>query len=777
MPAASGWARGREAALVLPPKEVSLPRVAIFFSGCMPPGAAALVRAATASLHARGWEVLGLRQGYTPWLRAPRALREGVDWVRLPGPAAHDDAALRALLEVGDRAVGADVDRASDLLDPERTLDLRRALDGLDLLGVSALLSVGDQAALRAAAMLAGLQRSEPRLRVLHIPADPVELAPGSDFSPGFFTVVEALAQELRQLRAAVRAQGSWCVVECPGRSSDLVASCAAAAAEVEGLIGLADLPVAMDGDALLDELTARVRALMAAKAAAGQPFGVLVLAGGVVSRGVWFGEDYADLRLGRPGALAWQVAERVREERPILGGPLMATGRGLAPHAYDLAAAGQLGAGAAQLLTAQRAAVVGLSAALVPRAVPFLELPEVAPFVLATSWSAPEGAPSAGVDGGATEAAPEAIWLDREDPAADASVGGPLDAYDLVGGADPAGRSGPDGANADPADRSAFAGAPAGSADPADLYAPASSADLAAPAVPAPADVSAGSTDGAPDTPAPDVEEPDAEDLDAPMAPGPLAHLDAAALEVALLRAHAPAPAPAAALGDEAACAAALHKEPGDLTPDEVAAIVRVHHRLLQPATIDLHKPLSLAEAALLLDPRRARSTVGGRVCDARLTAGWTAAAWVERLGLGAVWPREAQGPFVRVTEAGDLVPGEALAFLELPEVPTTALRVPVADALIDAVRALARADAAAAAVLPHLTPIARPWPPEPPWSPTGFVLAGALVPRWSLEARRPLPEGARLLRVDAAGQVSLLATWRQGAKRGAWEVPGGAA
>lgn len=775
MPAASGWARGREAALVLPLKEASLPRVAILFSGCMPPGAAALVRAATASLQARGWEVLGLRQGYTPWLRAPRALREGVDWVRLPGPAAHDDAALRALLEVGDRAVGADVDRASDLLDPERTLDLRRALDGLDLLGVSALLSVGDHAALRAAAMLAGLQRSEPRLRVLHIPADPVELAPGSDFSPGFFTVVEALAQELRQLRAAGRAQGSWCVVECPGRSWDLVASCAAAAAEVEGMIGLADLPVAMDGDALLDDLTARVRALMAAKAAAGQPFGVLVLAGGVVSRGVWFGEDYADLRLGRPGALAWQVAERVRDESPILGGPLMATGRGLAPHAYDLAAAAQLGAGAAQLLTAQRAAVVGLSAALAPRAVPFLELPEVAPFVLATSWSAPEAlvAPSGGVGGGA-EAAPETTGLDREGPTADVSAGGPLDACGPVGGAGPAGRSDPDGANADP--RSALTGAPARSADPADVYAPASSADLAGPAVPAPADVSAGSTDGAPDTPAPDVEEPDAEDLDAPAAPGPLAHLDAAALEVALLRAHAPAPASAAAQEDEATCAAALHKVPGDLTPDEVAAIVRVHRRLLQPATIDLHKPLSLTEAALLLDPRRMRSTVGGRVCDARLTVGWTAAAWVERLGLGAVWPREAQGPFVRVTEAGDLVPGEALAFLELPEVPTTALRVPVADALIDAVRALARADAAAAAVLPHLTPIARPWPPEPPWSPTGFVLGGALVPRWCLEARRPLPDGTRLLQVDAAGQISLLATWRQGAKRGAWETSGGA-
>jgi 6-phosphofructokinase len=725
----------------------------------MPPGAAALVRAATAALQARGWEVLGLRQGYTPWLRAPRALREGVDWVRLPGPAAHDDAALRALLEVGDRAVGADVDRASDLLDPERTVDLRRALDGLDLLGVSALLSVGDHAALRAAAMLAGLQRSEPRLRVLHIPADPVELAPGSDFSPGFFTVVEALAQELRQLRAAVRAQGSWCVVECPGRSSDLVASCAAAAAEVEGMIGLADLPVAMDGDALLDDLTARVRALIATKAAAGQPFGVLVLAGGVVSRGVWFGEDYADLRLGRPGALAWQVAERVREERPILGGPLMATGRGLAPHAYDLAAAAQLGAGAAQLLTAQRAAVVGLSAALAPRAVPFLELPEVAPFVLATSWSAHGVAPSGDLDGGATEAAPEATGPDREGP--DPAEGDPPDDLELAGDAGHAVRSGP--------------GAGQGASNPGGSDPDAASAG--------PADVCVGYADlpdpagvrGSDGPPAPDAEEPD-EDLDAPMAPGPLAHVDAAALEVALLRAHAPAPAPAAAQGDEAACAAALHKEPGDLTPDEVAAIVRVHHRLLQPATIDLHKPLSLAEAALLLDPRRTGGTAGGRVCDARLTAGWTAAAWVERLGLGAVWPREAQGPFVRVTEAGDLVPGEALAFLELPEVPVAALRVPIAHALIDAVRALARADAAAAAVLPHLTPIARPWPPEPPWSPTGFVLGGALVPRWCLEARRPLPDGARLLRVDAAGQVSLLATWRQSAKRGAWEASGGA-
>lgn len=698
----------------------------------MPPGAAALVNAATAALRAVGWECLAVRQGYEAWRRGQGGLRHG-DQMPLTAPLPQDDLLLDTLIGQGARALGAQVYRASDLLDPALSAELRRALDDLEAAGVDVLLSIGDHAALRTAAMLAGLQRTAPRLRVIHVAGDPLGPAPGGGFGLGFFTAVDALTAALRELRREVRARRQWCVVECPGQGSDRVASCVAVAGEAEGRIGVAQVPVAMDGDALLDELTAQVLPVVAAHPEGG----AIVLSAGVVGRGVWLGGDDDELAQGRPGSLAWHLAERVREAAGVqaLGGPLAAPRQ--APQAWDLFRADRLGAGLAGLVTAGGHALwVGLTDGAELRVAPFLQVEEVAGFVLATSWRE---------DGGAAEGDPPGEGAAKGDGAADAGLGegvavdgGDAGAVGLGRGlaVDGAGAEGAEAAELAAADFGLGEGVAAGASVPGDVAPQAS---------------------------------PPAHELPASEPPGPLATWEVEALE-RLVR-HA---GQSVVLEDEASVhRRLLDKDVADLSPDEVRTIISLHRRLLQVPSLTLRKLVTSAEVALWRDPqagpRRAR-TLGGLVVDAGRTAGWSVAEHVARLGLDGAWLRAGVAPFLVRAEAGGLLPPAELFAVELADHPTAPLRIPVAEALIAAVRALARSEPDAAWLLERLTPCAA-------GAGSGFLPpAGARaddprLPRWALEARRPLPQGAVLWRLHGAGETRV-AVWHLDERRqGRWE------
>ena len=134
----------------------------------------------------------------------------------------------------------------ADLADAEKTAQLKTVYDALCSLGVDALVSIGGDDTLKTANKFQLFQDCLPagskKIPVVHVPKTIDNDYMGIDFTFGYFTAVETLAGEIRNLLADAESTRSYFLAETMGRSAGWIAYGAAIAGEASLVISVEDI-------------------------------------------------------------------------------------------------------------------------------------------------------------------------------------------------------------------------------------------------------------------------------------------------------------------------------------------------------------------------------------------------------------------------------------------------------------------------------------------------------------------------------------------------------
>jgi len=362
-------------------------RVALLFSGGPAPAANAVISAAAVSFLRNGVGVIGCRHGYQRLLEfsADRPLIEGEDYLLLNHDALRRSRSRQGILLGTARAnPGKQVRRIEDLDDPVRSRPLRTVYEALRSLDVEALISIGGDDTLKTANLFRAFQdrlpADQPRIRVVHVPKTIDNDYNGIDFTFGYFTAVETLATELRNLAYDAEATHAYFIAETMGRSAGWLAYGAAIAGEASMVIGVEDIigdlhaietvadpeggglhehPV-MEFERVVEHIVDK----MVAREREGKPYGVVVLAEGLagmlpqdalkdVPR-----DDHGHIRIGSLNTaqlfedkVATAYEARTGRAKKVRGVQFGYEARCASPHAFDVVLGSQLGVGAYRAL------------------------------------------------------------------------------------------------------------------------------------------------------------------------------------------------------------------------------------------------------------------------------------------------------------------------------------------------------------------------------------------------------------------------------------------
>jgi len=398
-----------------PPKtETPFRRVAILFAGGPAPAANAVISTAANSFLRNDIEVVGILHGYSHLVEFGEGhpLEIGRDYIML------DQKVLRRtrnsqgiLIGTARTNPGKGVSHPSHFNDPVRVAPLRTVYEALRSIGVDALISIGGDDTLKTANKFKLFQDSMPSLGqnipVVHLPKTIDNDYMGIDFTFGYFTAVEVLASEIRNLLADGEAGRSYYLTETMGRSAGWLAYGAAIAGEASLVISVEDLTGKFrETEEIVDPTTGEksTRAVMNVEEVVkrivatirtreeqeGKEFGVIVMAEGLaeylpmsylqgVSRDEHGHIAIAQINLSR--LFSRLVAEKYKAQtgrkRKITGLQLGYEARCAAPHAFDVMLGSQLGVGAYRSLVEERlnGVMVSVSGQFDLNYVPFEEL------------------------------------------------------------------------------------------------------------------------------------------------------------------------------------------------------------------------------------------------------------------------------------------------------------------------------------------------------------------------------------------------------------------
>lgn len=226
-------------------------KVAILFSGGPAPSANSVIGSAATCFARAGVEVYGMKNGYTHLaeFKPGDTLTEGEDYIRL------DKMNLEGLrtqlgICIGTARVnpGKHLKTHDDLADPAKTEPLMTVYNALMALGIDALISIGGDDTLTTAAkfklFMDGLPANQKRIKVVHLPKTIDNDYEGIPFTFGYFSAVDLLAKQLRNLLADSEAAGGGFICQLMGRKAAWLAYGAAIAGEASMVIGLEDVPV-----------------------------------------------------------------------------------------------------------------------------------------------------------------------------------------------------------------------------------------------------------------------------------------------------------------------------------------------------------------------------------------------------------------------------------------------------------------------------------------------------------------------------------------------------
>ena len=214
-------------------------RVAILFAGGPAPAANAVISTAAVSFLRNDIEVYGILNGYSHLVEfdSDHSMAEGRDYIRIKHNTLRRTRNSQGIL-IGTARTnpGKDISEPAHLKDPERTTPLKAVYDALISMGVDALISIGGDDTLKTANKFKLYQEQLPlghkHIPIVHLPKTIDNDYSGIDFTFGYFTAVEVLAGEVRNLLADAESTRSYFIAETMGRSAGWLAYGTAIAGE-----------------------------------------------------------------------------------------------------------------------------------------------------------------------------------------------------------------------------------------------------------------------------------------------------------------------------------------------------------------------------------------------------------------------------------------------------------------------------------------------------------------------------------------------------------------
>ena len=405
---------------------LDIKRVAILFAGGPAPAANAVISTAAFSFLEEGAQVFGIKHGYSRLAEYTAAgpLQEGEDYIRFTHDQLTNARSSRGIM-IGTARTnpGKHVNSPEHLNDAELVAPLRRVYEGLCSLEVDALISIGGDDTLKTANKLKLFQDNLPdgarHFPVVHLPKTIDNDYSGIDFTFGFFTAVETLAEEIRNLNFDAAAGRAYFLCEAMGRSAGWLAYGAAIAGEASMVMSVEDVRGALAETEIVNQETGEVRKVMAmervidrmvdmmlAREREGRPYGTIVIAEGMaeylpsrylegISR-----DDHGHINISSVNLAAMisqmlgeRYTERTGRSRKINGLQLGYESRCAPPHAYDVMLGSQLGVGAYRALVEEKlnGVMVSVSGQLDLHYVPFEELVDPTTLVTKVRFIEPE--------------------------------------------------------------------------------------------------------------------------------------------------------------------------------------------------------------------------------------------------------------------------------------------------------------------------------------------------------------------------------------------------
>jgi 6-phosphofructokinase 1 len=289
-----------------PPRmQHSFRRVAILFAGGPAPAANAVISTAATAFLRNEIEVVGILHGYSHLVEfgPTHPLVEGRDYLmvnhRMLGRTRNSQGILLGTARTNP---GMDVSHPDHLNDPQRAKPLRAVYEALCSIGVDALVSIGGDDTLKTANKFKlfqeRLSKDAHRIPVVHLPKTIDNDYSGIDFTFGYFTAVDFLGREIRNLIADAEANRSYFLVEAMGRSAGWLAYGVAIAGEASLVISVEDIEGSYEAeeevvDAAtgqkcrrkvmnLEKVVKRIVLTMTTREREGKEYGVVVIAEGL---------------------------------------------------------------------------------------------------------------------------------------------------------------------------------------------------------------------------------------------------------------------------------------------------------------------------------------------------------------------------------------------------------------------------------------------------------------------------------------------------------------
>jgi 6-phosphofructokinase len=367
-------------------------RAALLFSGGPAPSANAVISTCAGSFLRSDIDVFGILYGYSNLVNYTKdsPLVLGKHYMSI------DETSLKRtrntqgiLIGTARTNPGKHVDSPDHLNDAERVAPLRTVYEALCSLEVDALVSIGGDDTLKTANKFKMFQdRCLPtgsrRVRVVHVPKTIDNDYHGIDFTFGYFTAVETLGSEIRNLLADAEASRSYFLAETMGRSAGWLAYGAAIAGEaslvisVEDIVGeylsneeVEDASGAKNKHAIMnvEKVVERiVRMMRVREERHGKSYGVIVMAEGLaemlptrmlagVPRDDHGHISVAHVNLGKMFAdlVSREYKRQTSRSRKVTGLQLGYEARCARPHAFDVMLGSQLGVGAYRALVEEK--------------------------------------------------------------------------------------------------------------------------------------------------------------------------------------------------------------------------------------------------------------------------------------------------------------------------------------------------------------------------------------------------------------------------------------
>lgn len=367
----------------------SFKRVAILFAGGPAPAANAVISAAAASFLRADVEVFGIKHGYSSLadFDPSEPLVEGSDFIRLTHPVlGRTRNAQGIMIGTARTNPGKHITCPADLKDAEKSSPLKRVYEALSSIGIDALISIGGDDTLKTAnkfKLYQEVNETEKNIPVVHLPKTIDNDYHGIDFTFGFFTAVDFLATEIRNLIYDAEATQSYFLTETMGRSAGWLSYGAAIAGEASLVISVEDVMAGYlvdeeftndAGETMtrqcmdMDRVSERIVKTMLARESEGKQYGVIVVAEGLaeflpfsyvegVSR-----DDHGHINISQvslysilSNAVQKKYTEKTGGARAVKGLQLGYESRCAKPHAFDAMLGSQLGVGAFRALAERK--------------------------------------------------------------------------------------------------------------------------------------------------------------------------------------------------------------------------------------------------------------------------------------------------------------------------------------------------------------------------------------------------------------------------------------